>query len=479
MTASSHIEEEIARLAFEHRNLDGQPDGRDLDYWAQAEAELTGQLQPDTGVFTANDRGLTEFERRLNLLHAINSLLATTGSFRIVALPLLETICSVYEWDAGAAWQVVSRSGDMDCVATWCAERGELQEFCRKSLHLQLNPGIGLPGTVWQKRQPVWISDFENGSGMVRAFAAQRCRLNTAFACPLQSQNEMIGAMEFYSRSTHPRPTGFLETMGDISEQIARSVIHHNAERSLLLRRHEMAMAKHIQQGWQPRETPDVPGYDIGGASIPAREVGGDYFDYFDMPDGRIGIAIGDASGHGLDSALNIAEVRAYVRALGATTDHPERILALTNRYFIQQASEGTFVTLLLSRLDPRTGELRYSNAGHLSGRVFNSAGDTGRAMHSTGFPLGIVRDAAFPPGPTLRLEPGEWALLFTDGVIDARDKSGESLGLEGLLRFLMDLHPGRCARELTYGLLQRVADFADNEFDDDITAVIIARNAA
>jgi serine phosphatase RsbU (regulator of sigma subunit) len=196
------------------------------------------------------------------------------------------------------------------------------------------------------------------------------------------------------------------------------------------------------------------------------------------MSDGRTGVVIGDAAGHGLNSALNIAEVRAYVRALAATESRLERIFSLTNQHFIHDAEEVSFVTLLLVQLNPITGELNYNNAGHLSGCVFDAMGRLRRTMPSTSFPLGIISGARFPPGPALRLDPGDWVLMFTDGVIDARSEDGELLGIDGFLKFAREVYPGRSARESMRILLDRVANFADGQFDDDMTAVVIARNA-
>jgi sigma-B regulation protein RsbU (phosphoserine phosphatase) len=283
--------------------------------------------------------------------------------------------------------------------------------------------------------------------------------------------------MEFYSRSNGVTGTGFLDTMVSVCSQIGQFAVSRADERALLLRDHELSLAKRIQQCWQPHDSPNIPGYDIAGSSIAAQEVGGDYFDFFPTSGGRTGIAIGDAAGHGFDSALHIAEVRAYIRALSATDYSLPRIFGLTNQHFIEHSDGGSFVTLLLARLDPATGELTYANAGHLSAWFFDANGKHHTTMASTGFPLGVIRCAPFPTGPPVRLKPGDWVLMFTDGVIEARDKSGEPLGVNRLLELARETHTGRCARDAAPGLLNRVAEFVDGPLDDDMTVVLIARN--
>lgn len=419
-----------------------------------------------------------EVERRLKLLHGVNALLAASASLGDLAQPVLEMICSAYEWDAAAFWQIASGTKPLQCLATWCVPDDDLREFCRVSSQLRFDIDVALPGKVWREGAPEWVSDIENEPGLVRRSAALQGRLSTAFACPIQAQEQIVGVMEFYSRSKRKPPAGLQETMASIGSQIGQFALHRAAARSLLLRNHELALARRIQVGWQPRESPMVPGYDIAGASLPAHEVGGDYFDFFSMSDQRIGIAIGDATGHGLDSALQIAEVRAYVRALAAAENCLEKTFSLVNRHFIEHAEEGCFVTLLLARLDPATGELTYNNAGHLSGHVFDASGALRQTMPSTSFPLGVISGVPFPPGPSLQLNPGDWVLLFTDGIIDAREKDGEPLGTERFLRLARELCPGRCAREAIHTLIGRVAEFAGHEFDDDMTAVLIARNS-
>lgn len=420
-----------------------------------------------------------EFARRLEVLHSIGRLLAGSCSFEQLAHSVLETVGSTYQWEAGAVWCSDSDMQPLQCVATWSLPDDELREFCRVSSEFRFPVGVGLPGRAWTFRKPIWVSDFDAEPELLRRSLIVDCGLKAAFVGPIQVQQRVVGAIEFYSRSARSPLPGFEEMALSVGSQIGQFAARCSAERSLLLRKHELSLAKRIQQGWQPHERLKVPGYEISGVSLPAHEVGGDYFDIFSMAGNRVAIAVGDAAGHGFDSALNIAEVRAYVRALASTESSLQRIFTLVNRHFIEHAEEGTFVTLLLVRLDPATGELSYNNAGHLSGFIFDVSGRPRSTMPSTGFPIGMVNDVPFPSGPSQHLEPGEWALLFTDGIVDACYPDGERLGFEDFLNMASELCPGRCPRDAIKELVRRVAELTNNEFPDDMTAVLISRHPA
>lgn len=424
-------------------------------------------------------RGRLDFERRLKVLHSIGRLLAGSSAFHQLAHSVLETVGSAYQWEAGTVWCSDMNSKPLQCVATWSVPDEELQEFCRTSSEFRFPLGVGLPGKVLTLERPIWVSDFETEPDLVRRSLMLQCGLKTVFACPVQVQHRVVGVIEFYSRIAQTPTAGFEELALNIGSQIGQFAARCSAERSLLLRKHELSLAKRIQQGWQPRERLKVPGYDIAGVSLPAHEVGGDYFDIFPMAGKRVAIAVGDAAGHGFDSALNIAEVRAYVRALASTESSLQRIFSLVNRHFIEHAEDGTFVTLLLIRLDPATGELAYNNAGHLSGFIFDVSGKVRKTMPSTGFPIGMVNDVPFPCGPSQTLGPGEWALLFTDGIVDACYPDGARLGFEDFLKLAGELCPRRCPRDAIKELVRRVAELTNNEMQDDMTAVLISRHAA
>src|SRR5581483_10317530 len=135
--------------------------------------------------------------------------------------------------------------------------------------------------------------------------------------------------------------------------------------------REEIRLARQIQQKLFPAPALPLPGFDVSGVSHPAEATGGDYFDYLPLPDGSLGVVIGDVSGHGFGPALLMAELRAYLRAFLLSRADVGEIVGLLNRALADDAPEGYFATLLLARLDPATRSLVYASAGHSPGYVF------------------------------------------------------------------------------------------------------------
>jgi serine phosphatase RsbU (regulator of sigma subunit) len=270
----------------------------------------------------------------------------------------------------------------------------------------------------------------------------------------LQRQAELLRQME---RREHER-------------QLAEAKQRWEADRQ----REEMRIARQIQQKLFPAAPLPLPGFDISGASYPAEATGGDYFDYIPLQDGSLGVVIGDVSGHGFGPALLMAELRAYLRAFVMThTDLPE-IVGLLNRALVSDAVADRFATLVLARLEPRTGTFSYVSAGHPTGYVLGPAGTVRAPLPSTGLPLAVLPDASFPAAPALALGPGEGVLLLTDGIVEAHSPDETLFGTERALETVRaNWH--RTAREIIDSLYGAVRTFCGVSTQlDDMTAIVI-----
>ncbi len=233
-------------------------------------------------------------------------------------------------------------------------------------------------------------------------------------------------------------------------------------------------IAQEVQQKFFPASPPRLPGLDIGGASFPAEETGGDYFDYMPFSDGGIGIAIGDVCGHGFGPALLMSATRAYLRALALTHQGVGDILALTNRALNADVDEGRFVTLFLARLDPAERTLVYANAGHPSGFVLSRDGTVTRELESTSLPLGVLDDAEFPEVGPIALAEGDVVLLLTDGIVEATGPGGETFGFERAIE-VVRVNRDRPAAEIVGCLREAVCQFAGGTgLIDDVTSLIL-----
>jgi PAS domain S-box-containing protein len=263
----------------------------------------------------------------------------------------------------------------------------------------------------------------------------------------------------------------------DVTEQRRMAEALRDADRNkLLLQEYERRIGREIQQGFLPKTMPRLPGLEISGRSLAPNVVGGDCFDFIPLPGGDrecLGVLVADASGHGIGAALLTVETRAYLRGLALTSSDIGILLDLTNKCLCADLESGRFVTAFLMRLDPSTRSLNYSSAGHKPGYVLDRRGQTRTILRSTGFPLGIDPLEKFPASPTMSLEPGDLVLLNTDGIIEAASPDGELFGMERTLR-LVRQHQQQMPNEILTALFDAVGDFSNNNFDDDLTAVII-----
>jgi serine phosphatase RsbU (regulator of sigma subunit) len=236
----------------------------------------------------------------------------------------------------------------------------------------------------------------------------------------------------------------------------------------------ELRVARLIQHTLLPKSLPELEGHQIAVHYQPAREVGGDFYDFLDLPDGRLGLIVGDVSGKGVPAAIVMAIARTLLRAayrMGSPA--PGEILEQVNNILYRDIPANMFVTCLAALLDSRSGRLHYANAGHDSPYVRHADG-VGR-LRARGMPLGLMPNM-FYEQKEITLEPGESVLLYSDGLVEAHDPRRELFGFPRLQGFV-GAHPGGAT--MIDFLLKELARFVGDgwEQEDDITLVTLDRS--
>lgn len=235
----------------------------------------------------------------------------------------------------------------------------------------------------------------------------------------------------------------------------------------------QLRLGREVQQRFYARTAICVPGFEIASGAHPAAETGGDYLDLFSMADGRLCIGIGDASGHGLGSALVMALTRAYVRAFAQVEADLAKLLKSVNHALIGDLEDNRFVTLLLVCLDRANGRLSYASAGHVPGFVMNDSGQIDCVLESTGPPLGLFHDSRFVSN-TVPLTAQQLVILLTDGATETMTSENVEFGTDGVLDYVR-AHRQDSACELAEGIYRAARRFAGaTPQQDDITEVII-----
>ena len=192
----------------------------------------------------------------------------------------------------------------------------------------------------------------------------------------------------------------------------------------------ELRAARVIQQQLLPKEMPSLPGWRIAAYYRPAREVGGDFYDFLELPEGQIAIVTGDVSGKGIPAALVMATTHTILRGDAPGLLSPGEVLERANDRLYPDIPANMFVTCLYAVLDPKTGRLRYANAGHNLPYLATTEGVT--ELRATGMPLGAMPGMTYEENEA-HLAPDESVLLHSDGLVEAHDPSGEMFGFSRL----------------------------------------------
>ncbi|HLL15678.1 MAG TPA: SpoIIE family protein phosphatase [Pyrinomonadaceae bacterium] len=238
----------------------------------------------------------------------------------------------------------------------------------------------------------------------------------------------------------------------------------------------ELNLAREIQQRFQPSGAPNVNGYEMQGISFPCYEIGGDYYDFIERPDGRMVIALGDVSGKGTSAALLMSSLHAAMHAQIPAHKTLGDTISAVNRYLAETIPMNRFITLFCAELDPATGSLSFLNAGH-NPPLIAHAGGSMEQLAAGGIPLGIVGEAVYREGRT-QLQPGDALVIYSDGVSETQNASGEEYGpvrlYNTVARYLESTAAG--IRDKIEADLTKFAQ--GTPANDDITLVIVKRQA-
>ncbi|HEV2879806.1 MAG TPA: SpoIIE family protein phosphatase [Pyrinomonadaceae bacterium] len=238
----------------------------------------------------------------------------------------------------------------------------------------------------------------------------------------------------------------------------------------------ELNLAREIQQRFQPSGAPNVAGYEMQGISFPCYEIGGDYYDFIERPDGRMVIALGDVSGKGTSAALLMSSLHAAMHAQIPAHKTLGDTISAVNRYLAETIPMNRFITLFCAELDPLTGSLSFLNAGH-NPPLIAHAGGSMEQLAAGGIPLGIVGDAVYREGRT-QLQPGDALVIYSDGVSETQNAAGEEYGpvrlYNTVARYLESTAAG--IRDKIEADLTKFAQ--GTPAGDDITLVIVKRQA-
>lgn len=346
-------------------------------------------------------------------------------------------------------------------------------------VEIRLPIGRGISGFVAASGENVRIDDayldprfnpeFDSRSGF---------RTRSMLTMPIRNKDgHIVGVLQLLNK----RDGRF--TMED--EEVISALSIHSAialenarlyalEKQSIALEKELNAAHNVQVSLLPQTQPHIPGYDIYGMSSAATWVGGDYFDYITIDDGRMAICCGDVTGKGLPAALLMANLQAILRSQRMVGPTPRRIMGRVNKLLRQSISEGKFVTLFYGILDAGKHWLVFTNAGHENPYLLRTDGRLDRLI-AGGTVLGILDDLFFEED-AVQLAPGEIVVMYSDGVTEAANAENTLFGLDRLEE-VIKRNKGATAREMASSIIEAVETFAgDVPMRDDLTLVVLRR---
>jgi serine phosphatase RsbU (regulator of sigma subunit) len=242
-----------------------------------------------------------------------------------------------------------------------------------------------------------------------------------------------------------------------------------------LLARDEIEVARQVQISLLPKTQPELAGWDLASATIPANDVGGDLIDYLDGAGGRLGVALGDVAGKGMGAALLCAKLQATLRALAPGAASLEALGGALNGVLERSGLDNRYATLFYAEIEPGSGELRYLNAGH--NPALHVSGERIETLSASSLPLGMLPGTAYGRG-TATLASGDVVVLYSDGITEATDRKGREYGLERLQSCVREAS-GLTADEIVRRVLDAVSGFLEHEKPHDDQSLLVLRRTA
>jgi sigma-B regulation protein RsbU (phosphoserine phosphatase) len=298
----------------------------------------------------------------------------------------------------------------------------------------RLKKGEGIAGHVFQTGEPLIIEDAYKDDRFHRDFDEKTgYRTHSILCVPLKIKDRVIGVTQVINKlDGTPFNREDAETLSLLSSHAAVAIENARMHRSLLRKQQidsDLAFATSIQLSFLPQAVPEVEGFRFRSYYQAALEVGGDFYDFIPLEEGRLGVLIGDVSGKGVSSALYMARLTSDFRLLAIRRKSPTALVEQINDLLCDRSRRGMFVTLLYMVLDTTRHTIEYVNAGHIPPIIWNDSQNRFSILKETGGPpLGILKGFQYPSA-TIPLCCGDCLLLSTDGLIEAKNSEGERFG--------------------------------------------------
>jgi phosphoserine phosphatase RsbU/P len=334
-----------------------------------------------------------------------------------------------------------------------------------------------LSGWMLMNKAPLLINDFQSDKRFSTVKDVE-FPIKSLLSVPMQMKGKMIGLVTVFNKHGEG---GFTindqRLLGIIAAQSAHVVENarlYQNEQALLKLQEEMRLAYEIQVDLLPKAQPKVPGYSIAGKSIPAKEVGGDYYDFIDLTNNRLTFCLGDITGKGMPAAILMANLQASLRGQAISGKPVRECVEFTNDLLYYNTAPNKFATLFYGVLNKENDEIIYCNAGH-NNPILISENDEINRPDIGGLIVGITPSIKYDEAK-IKLKKNDMLVIFSDGITEAMNKDEEEFEEERLFK-LIKSNKDKKAEELIELIFKEVNNFAKGQpQSDDMTMVILKK---
>ena len=418
---------------------------------------------------TLFDRKIRDIESLQSLSRAVSSVLEVEKLTEMISEFTAEYSNAQYSW-------LVLK--DKDEERFYLSSSYGLSQKQRDNMNFSLSAGTS--GQIYKSGEPLISLDVGREES-TKHLSAWNSRVKSLIGYPLISESEVMGILYAAKNVEYGFDNDDIELLGAFTNHIVialenAKLVESSIEKERL--EHELRLAHEVQLNLLPKDVPSLPeGFELAAVSIPADEVGGDYFDFIEIDDDRIGIVIGDVSGKGTSAAFYMAEIKGMIQAYSRIYDSPRNILCDVNRVLYGNMDSRSFISLTYAILDTKKLSMKYARAGHMPVLQYSRDNDRWTDLKPKGIGLGMDRGKIFEEvieEKEQKLKSGEIYYFYTDGVSDAMNEDQEEFGEENIKKSLIKSYE-LSSEEMKANLINDIwAHIGNQSAHDDVTMIIM-----
>ncbi len=426
----------------------------------------------------------TEIDEVLAFVERIGGIVVRSLDMEVVTREVIDALVSSLRADAGAVFLIDERRNELYPVALhgifpplietpdyiFSREKFIIEKFMGDRIKLGETP----VGIVAQTGEPLLIPDALSDSRVFQS-APGILEIKTLIAAPLKVLNKVFGVVILINKIGGRFTSEDLRLLRTMSSVASMSIQGAIMSKELLEKQRaeqELSVAADIQRKLLPQTSPDVSGMQLAFYFKPARGVGGDYYDFIQLPSSKVGVTMVDVAGKGVPAALVMVMIRSVLRTLAPSYDSTSQVVSRLNDILSRELSSDRYATMFYYTFDPVTHRVKYTNAGHGPAIFYSPSTGELRRLDTEGFPVGIVEGSFYGENEVVVRE-GDILVLYTDGITEAMNEDHELFGEENLIEVIKS-NASLSAQEIKTRIVQAVGFFVgDAPQHDDMTLVV------